>query len=147
MMLLVGLQCVSNIISIHQIEIKTAPADFRFPTTNQTRHCFTRYIEYHRCVNAKGEATADCEKFAKYYRSLCPAEWVRSDIMSLSYVSLEDQEEYKMMGTVVFSSEEEGYKFYLDYAKGKGFSVRKNNLKRKDGDIIWRQFVCSCEGY
>jgi|UniRef100_A0A0D9ZMN7 cytochrome c oxidase subunit 6b len=59
-----------------EIEIKTAPADFRFPTTNQTRHCFTRYIEYHRCVNAKGEATADCEKFAKYYRSLCPAEWV-----------------------------------------------------------------------
>jgi hypothetical protein len=33
---------------ICQIEIKTAPADFRFPTTNQTRHCFTRYIEYHR---------------------------------------------------------------------------------------------------
>ena len=33
---------------ICQIEIKTAPADFRFPTTNQTRHCFTRYVEYHR---------------------------------------------------------------------------------------------------
>jgi FAR1 DNA-binding domain. len=45
--------------------------------------------------------------------------------MSSSYVSLEDQEEYKMMGTVVFSSKEEGYKFYVDYAKGKGFSVRK----------------------
>ncbi|XP_052147374.1 protein FAR1-RELATED SEQUENCE 5-like [Oryza glaberrima] len=56
---------------------------------------------------------------------------VRSDIMTSSYVSLEDQEEYKMMGTMVFSSEEEGYRFYLDYAKGKGFSVRKNNLKRK----------------
>ncbi|KAF2932881.1 hypothetical protein DAI22_04g033500 [Oryza sativa Japonica Group] len=35
----------------------------------------------------------------------------------------------------------------MDYAKGKGFSVRKNNLKRKDGEIIWRQFVCSSEGY
>ncbi|CAF2150435.1 unnamed protein product, partial [Brassica napus] len=32
----------------NQIELKTAPADFRFPTTNQTRHCFTRYIEFHR---------------------------------------------------------------------------------------------------
>uniref|UniRef100_A0A0E0I461 Cytochrome c oxidase subunit 6b-1 n=1 Tax=Oryza nivara TaxID=4536 RepID=A0A0E0I461_ORYNI len=31
-----------------EIKIETAPADFRFPTTNQTRHCFTRYIEYHR---------------------------------------------------------------------------------------------------
>lgn len=30
------------------IQLETAPADFRFPTTNQTRHCFTRYIEYHR---------------------------------------------------------------------------------------------------
>lgn len=34
--------------SLCQIELKTAPADFRFPTTNQTRHCFTRYIEYHK---------------------------------------------------------------------------------------------------
>lgn len=29
-------------------QLETAPADFRFPTTNQTRHCFTRYVEYHR---------------------------------------------------------------------------------------------------
>ncbi|XP_051150369.1 cytochrome c oxidase subunit 6b-2 [Andrographis paniculata] len=59
-----------------EIELKTAPADVRFPTTNQTRHCFTRYIEYHRCTAAKGEGAGDCEKFAKYYRSLCPGEWV-----------------------------------------------------------------------
>ncbi|MFQ6652964.1 hypothetical protein Gotur_024599 [Gossypium turneri] len=57
------------------IELKTAPADFRFPTTNQTRHCFTRYIEFHRCLAAKGESK-ECERFAKYYRSLCPGEWV-----------------------------------------------------------------------
>uniref|UniRef100_A0A0E0LNH6 Cytochrome c oxidase subunit n=1 Tax=Oryza punctata TaxID=4537 RepID=A0A0E0LNH6_ORYPU len=59
-----------------EIKIDTAPADFRFPTTNQTRHCFTRYIEYHRCVAAKGEDAPECEKFAKYYRSLCPSEWI-----------------------------------------------------------------------
>ncbi|KAG2646881.1 cytochrome c oxidase subunit 6b-1-like [Panicum virgatum] len=59
-----------------EIMIETAPADFRFPTTNQTRHCFTRYVEYHRCVAAKGEGAPECEKFAKYYRSLCPSEWV-----------------------------------------------------------------------
>ncbi|CAM8936048.1 unnamed protein product [Rhodiola kirilowii] len=58
------------------IKLETAPADFRFPTTNQTRHCFTRYIEYHRCVAAKGEGAPECDKFAKYYRSLCPGEWV-----------------------------------------------------------------------
>ncbi|KAL3504781.1 hypothetical protein ACH5RR_034622 [Cinchona calisaya] len=58
------------------IKLETAPADFRFPTTNQTRHCFTRYIEYHRCTAAKGEGAPDCQKFAKYYRALCPGEWV-----------------------------------------------------------------------
>ncbi|XP_074586668.1 uncharacterized protein LOC141842354 [Curcuma longa] len=59
-----------------ELKIETAPADFRFPTTNQTRHCFTRYIEYHRCIAAKGEDASECDKFAKYYRSLCPSEWV-----------------------------------------------------------------------
>ncbi|CAA2975157.1 cytochrome c oxidase subunit 6b-1-like [Olea europaea subsp. europaea] len=59
-----------------EIKLETAPADFRFPTTNQTRHCFTRYIEYHRCVAAKGEDAPECNKFAKYYRSLCPGEWI-----------------------------------------------------------------------
>ncbi|KAG7545893.1 Cytochrome c oxidase subunit VIb superfamily, partial [Arabidopsis suecica] len=59
-----------------EIELKTAPADFRFPTTNQTRHCFTRYIEFHRCTTAKGEDSNECERFAKYYRALCPGEWV-----------------------------------------------------------------------
>ncbi|GMH17832.1 hypothetical protein Nepgr_019673 [Nepenthes gracilis] len=59
-----------------EIVLKTAPADFRFPTTNQTRHCFTRYIEFHRCIAAKGEESNECGKFARYYRSLCPGEWV-----------------------------------------------------------------------
>ncbi|KAG9140276.1 hypothetical protein Leryth_026220 [Lithospermum erythrorhizon] len=59
-----------------EVKLETAPADFRFPTTNQTRHCFTRYIEYHRCVAAKGEGAQECDKFAKYYRALCPGEWV-----------------------------------------------------------------------
>lgn len=59
-----------------EITLETAPADFRFPTTNQTRHCFTRYIEYHRCIAAKGEGAPECDKFAKYYRSLCPGEWI-----------------------------------------------------------------------
>ncbi|KAG9451427.1 hypothetical protein H6P81_011392 [Aristolochia fimbriata] len=59
-----------------EIKIETAPADFRFPTTNQTRHCFTRYVEYHRCIAAKGDGAPECDKFAKYYRSLCPGEWI-----------------------------------------------------------------------
>ncbi|RZC46965.1 hypothetical protein C5167_039918 [Papaver somniferum] len=38
-----------------EIKLETAPIDFRFPTTNQSRHCFTRYMEHHRCVAAIGE--------------------------------------------------------------------------------------------
>ncbi|KAK7265332.1 hypothetical protein RJT34_32951 [Clitoria ternatea] len=67
---------VDRVVLMAEIELKTAPADFRFPTTNQTKHCFTRYIEFHRCLTAKGENAGECEKFAKYYRSLCPGEWV-----------------------------------------------------------------------
>jgi len=29
-----------------------------------------------RCVAAKGEDASECNKFAKYYRALCPGEWV-----------------------------------------------------------------------
>ncbi|KAJ4846832.1 Cytochrome c oxidase subunit 6B1 [Turnera subulata] len=50
--------------------------DIRFPTTNQTRNCYTRYLEYHWCIKEKGSDAPECEKFAKYYRSLCPTEWV-----------------------------------------------------------------------
>ncbi|KAI3457222.1 hypothetical protein Pfo_013885 [Paulownia fortunei] len=59
-----------------RIELKIASANFRFPTTNQTRHYFTHYIEFHHCVAAKGEESGDCDKFFKYYRSLCPVEWL-----------------------------------------------------------------------
>ncbi|KAI3496124.1 hypothetical protein L1887_38475 [Cichorium endivia] len=66
----------SNQSFMAEIELKTAPGDYRFPTTNQSRHCFTRYVEFHRCVAAKGDDASECEKFAKFYRSLCPGEWV-----------------------------------------------------------------------
>nr|DAD18240.1 TPA_asm: hypothetical protein HUJ06_019703 [Nelumbo nucifera] len=51
---------------VGRVALKTAPADIRFPSTNQTRHCFARY----------GDEAPECEKFARYYRSLCPSEWI-----------------------------------------------------------------------
>ncbi|XP_052485478.1 uncharacterized protein LOC105780564 isoform X1 [Gossypium raimondii] len=37
-----------------EIELKTAPADFRFPTTNQTRHCFTRaWLQKENLMNVR----------------------------------------------------------------------------------------------
>ncbi|THU57547.1 hypothetical protein C4D60_Mb03t04670 [Musa balbisiana] len=38
--------------------------------------CRNALIREVACVAAKGEETPDCHKFAKYYRSLCPVEWL-----------------------------------------------------------------------
>ncbi|MBA0610635.1 hypothetical protein Godav_011455, partial [Gossypium davidsonii] len=41
-----------------------------------TRLSFNNLRSNCRCLAAKGEESNQCEKFAKYYRSLCPGEWV-----------------------------------------------------------------------
>eukprot|EP00793_Prasinoderma_coloniale_P003621 PRCOL_00002996-RA len=58
------------------ITVATTGADSRFPTTNQAKHCFTRYNEFYKCIGEKGEDAAECEKYAKAFRSLCPTDWV-----------------------------------------------------------------------
>ncbi|XP_002965634.2 cytochrome c oxidase subunit 6b-1 isoform X2 [Selaginella moellendorffii] len=58
------------------LNTKTAPFDIRFPSTNQTKHCYTRYIEYHKCRKERGPDAPECDKYARYYRSLCPSEWI-----------------------------------------------------------------------
>lgn len=110
------------------MELKTAPNDIRFPCTNQTRHCYTRYLEYHtlvplspslahyyrllrtftivsiflgkslidfiwficfsRCIQEMGENALECGKFADYYRSLCPVEWVQNLQFVTNHISL-----------------------------------------------------------
>jgi zinc finger SWIM domain-containing protein 3 len=37
----------------------------------------------------------------------------------------EECEEYRLMFSKTFRSEDEGYEFYNEYAKVKGFSIRK----------------------
>ncbi|XP_021720000.1 cytochrome c oxidase subunit 6b-1-like [Chenopodium quinoa] len=76
-------ELLSSFLSIfNMLQLEIAPADFHFPTTNQTRHCLTRYIiianilSSFRCTAAKGEDALECDKFAKFYRSLCPGEWI-----------------------------------------------------------------------
>lgn len=46
--------------------------NYRFPNMNQTKHCWQSYVDYHRCVKAKGEDFAPCEVFYRTYSSLCP---------------------------------------------------------------------------
>merc|ERR1712164_69685 len=56
-------------------ELKTTPFDARFPQTNQAKHCYTRYNEFHKCQAENGEGAEACEPLAKFYRSICPTEW------------------------------------------------------------------------
>ncbi|KAJ1386566.1 Cytochrome c oxidase, subunit VIb [Sesbania bispinosa] len=45
-------------------------------TDYQTRHCYVKYVEYHRCLQQKGEKAPECERLDTYVRSSCPSKWV-----------------------------------------------------------------------
>ncbi|KAK4678585.1 Cytochrome c oxidase subunit 6B [Podospora pseudoanserina] len=40
-----------------------------------TKHCWQNYVDYHKCILAKGEDFAPCRQFWLAYRSLCPSGW------------------------------------------------------------------------
>lgn len=60
-------------------DIKTAPMDFRFPTTNQAKHCYTRYNEFHKYVAGRGtslEFGICLDRFGMYLVCLRISRWV-----------------------------------------------------------------------
>ncbi|XP_027183389.1 cytochrome c oxidase subunit 6b-3-like [Coffea eugenioides] len=57
-------------------DLGAAPADDAPRFTNQLRNCCIRYYEFYRCIMENEEDTSKCDKFAEYYRALCPYEWV-----------------------------------------------------------------------
>jgi len=57
-------------------QMKTAPFDARFPNQNQTKSCWQNFIDYNKCVKAKGEEYDPCSYFKRNYKSLCPIAWV-----------------------------------------------------------------------
>ena len=59
-----------------EIKLETTPSDIRFPNTNQSQHCWTRFNEFLVCQNRNGDDA--CKKELRYYRSICPAEWVEN---------------------------------------------------------------------
>ncbi|KAI3404978.2 COX12 [Candida oxycetoniae] len=54
----------------------TPQFDPRFPNQNQSKHCAQSYIDYHKCVNVKGEDFEPCQIFFKTFTSLCPLMWI-----------------------------------------------------------------------
>ncbi|KAF3361284.1 hypothetical protein VdG1_00893 [Verticillium dahliae VDG1] len=56
-------------------DLRFIGTDARFPNMNQTKHCWQNYVDYHKCINAKGKHFAPCGQFWLAYRSLCPSGW------------------------------------------------------------------------
>ncbi|XP_021956365.1 cytochrome c oxidase subunit 6B2 [Folsomia candida] len=61
---------------VEEFVLETAPFDPRFPNQNQTKHCYTSFLDHKRCVKARGEEFAACDYFRRVYTSLCPNAWV-----------------------------------------------------------------------
>lgn len=56
-------------------KLHTFGNDARFPNQNQTYRCFQNYVDYFRCIKAKGEDFAPCKEFWSTYQALCPLAW------------------------------------------------------------------------
>merc|ERR1712034_223614 len=59
-----------------EIILKTPTFDARFPNQNQTKNCWQNFLDYQKCIKAKGEEYEPCQYFFRTYRSLCPIAWV-----------------------------------------------------------------------
>jgi cytochrome c oxidase subunit 6b len=70
------------------VRLSTAPYDPRHPNTNQTRHCFQNYVNYHHCKRFLLASKTDslskeeevqieekCFPFKRLYKILCPNAW------------------------------------------------------------------------
>lgn len=62
--------------AVEQLNLRTAPFDARFPNQNQTKSCWQNFIDYQKCVKAKGEDYEPCQFFFRNFKSLCPVGWV-----------------------------------------------------------------------
>ena len=51
-------------------------SDPRFPNTNQSQHCWTRYNEWILCTKKSGADSAACTQARTFMRGICPDEWV-----------------------------------------------------------------------
>ena len=63
-------------VEIRKITIRTPGFDARFPNTNQAKNCWQNYVDYYRCVEAKGDDFEPCKQFKSSFLSLCPTKWV-----------------------------------------------------------------------
>ncbi|KAI4730204.1 hypothetical protein E4T49_02010 [Aureobasidium sp. EXF-10728] len=46
--------------------------DARFPNQNQTKHCWQNYVDYHKCILAKGEDFKPCRQVHAFFPPTTP---------------------------------------------------------------------------
>eukprot|EP01115_Flamella_aegyptia_P005951 TRINITY_DN2502_c0_g1_i1.p1 TRINITY_DN2502_c0_g1~~TRINITY_DN2502_c0_g1_i1.p1 ORF type:complete len:89 (+),score=34.48 TRINITY_DN2502_c0_g1_i1:42-308(+) len=63
-------------MSEEDLKVNTVGYNPRFPNQNQTKHCWSAFVEYNKCIKENPESPV-CPKFYQAYKSLCPDEWVQ----------------------------------------------------------------------
>ncbi len=49
---------------------------FAIGDVSVSRACWQNYVDYHRCINIKGEDHPACKYFFKVFKTWCPFRWV-----------------------------------------------------------------------
>eukprot|EP00980_Cylindrotheca_fusiformis_P028280 scaffold22589_cov138-Cylindrotheca_fusiformis.AAC.43 len=61
---------------LHQVKnTRTTPRDQRFPSTNQSLHCWNRYNEWLICLKQTNGDDDKCQAYRQYAVSICPTDW------------------------------------------------------------------------
>uniref|UniRef100_A0A7S4JKT8 Cytochrome c oxidase subunit n=1 Tax=Odontella aurita TaxID=265563 RepID=A0A7S4JKT8_9STRA len=55
--------------------VRTTPRDARFPSQNQSNHCWNRYNEWLLCLKSTGGDEAGCKHMRQMAVSICPSIW------------------------------------------------------------------------
>eukprot|EP00934_Nitzschia_sp_Nitz4_P001952 Nitzschia sp. Nitz4//scaffold79_size90958//40506//40907//NITZ4_005023-RA/size90958-augustus-gene-0.170-mRNA-1//1//CDS//3329558243//1952//frame0 len=64
---------------LHQVKnIRTTPRDNRFPSANQSLHCWNRYNEWLLCLKETGKDEDKCQVYRQLSASICPSSWLEN---------------------------------------------------------------------
>lgn len=55
--------------------MRSLGVDARYPYTNQTKHCWQNYVDYHKCILAKGEDFAPCRQVSRQAMNAAHCPW------------------------------------------------------------------------
>ncbi|SAL98618.1 hypothetical protein [Absidia glauca] len=66
-------------IEFHSVDLQTGNTDVSMAMTKcdtLTACCWQNYVDYFKCIDARGEDFVPCKQFWRNYHSLCPNSWV-----------------------------------------------------------------------